>query len=118
MQIAFLLFDRFTALDVVGPYDVLNHLPDATVTFVADDVAAAAAWYSELLGVEPYFRRPAEGPAAYVEFRIGDYQHELGIMDARYAPRPRPGQPGGVLAYWAVDDVQAAYERLLGLDRR
>ncbi|WBC15515.1 DJ-1/PfpI family protein [Micromonospora sp. WMMA1998] len=36
MQIAFLLFDRFTALDVVGPYDVLSHLPGARVTLVAD----------------------------------------------------------------------------------
>ncbi|MFG1677405.1 DJ-1/PfpI family protein [Micromonospora sp. NPDC049282] len=36
MQIAFLLFDRFTALDVVGPYDVLSHLPGARVTFVAE----------------------------------------------------------------------------------
>lgn len=36
MRIAFLLFDRFTALDVVGPYDVLSHLPGARVTFVAE----------------------------------------------------------------------------------
>ncbi|WP_250038208.1 DJ-1/PfpI family protein [Paractinoplanes maris] len=36
MQIAILLFDRFTALDVVGPYDVLSHLPGAHVTFVAE----------------------------------------------------------------------------------
>jgi putative intracellular protease/amidase len=35
MDIAILLFDRFTALDAVGPYDVLKHLPDANVTFVA-----------------------------------------------------------------------------------
>jgi transcriptional regulator GlxA family with amidase domain len=36
MQIAFLLFDRFTALDVIGPYDVLSRLPQAQVTFVAE----------------------------------------------------------------------------------
>jgi putative intracellular protease/amidase len=35
MDIAIPLFDRFTALDAVGPYDVLSRLPDATVTFVA-----------------------------------------------------------------------------------
>jgi putative intracellular protease/amidase len=34
MQIAAVLFDRLTALDVVGPYEVLQRLPDATVTFV------------------------------------------------------------------------------------
>jgi transcriptional regulator GlxA family with amidase domain len=36
MQIAILLFDRLTALDAVGPYEVLSRLPDATVTFVAE----------------------------------------------------------------------------------
>lgn len=34
MQIACVLFPRLTALDVVGPYEVLQRLPDATVTFV------------------------------------------------------------------------------------
>jgi putative intracellular protease/amidase len=35
MDIAILLFDRFTALDAVGPYEVLTRLPGAVVTFVA-----------------------------------------------------------------------------------
>ena len=35
MDIAILLFDRLTALDAVGPYEVLSRLPDAHVTFVA-----------------------------------------------------------------------------------
>ena len=34
MQIAVLLFDRFTALDAVGPYEVLSRLPGAQATFV------------------------------------------------------------------------------------
>ena len=34
MQIAAVLFDRLTALDVIGPYEVLQRLPDAVVTFV------------------------------------------------------------------------------------
>jgi transcriptional regulator GlxA family with amidase domain len=37
MDIAILLFDRFTSLDAVGPYEVLSHLPDANVTFVATE---------------------------------------------------------------------------------
>lgn len=37
MDIAILLFDRLTALDAVGPYEVLSRLPDATVTFVATE---------------------------------------------------------------------------------
>ncbi|HEX6685304.1 MAG TPA: DJ-1/PfpI family protein, partial [Candidatus Limnocylindrales bacterium] len=36
MQIAIVLFDRFTALDVVGPYDVLSHLPKAETVLVAE----------------------------------------------------------------------------------
>ncbi|MBM2619278.1 DJ-1/PfpI family protein [Actinoplanes sp. LDG1-06] len=35
MQINFLLYDRMTALDVVGPYEVLSRLPGASVLFVA-----------------------------------------------------------------------------------
>jgi transcriptional regulator GlxA family with amidase domain len=34
MQIAILLFDRLTALDAVGPYEVLARLPGAETTFV------------------------------------------------------------------------------------
>jgi putative intracellular protease/amidase len=37
MNIAILLYDRLTALDAVGPYEVLSRLPGATVTFVAED---------------------------------------------------------------------------------
>jgi len=34
MQIVILLFDNYTALDVVGPYEVLSKLPGATIRFV------------------------------------------------------------------------------------
>ena len=37
MDIAILLYDRFTALDAIGPYETLGRLPDATVTFVATE---------------------------------------------------------------------------------
>jgi putative intracellular protease/amidase len=37
MDIAIPLFDRLTALDAVGPYDVLSRLPGATVSFVAEE---------------------------------------------------------------------------------
>lgn len=36
MEIAVLLFDRFTALDAVGPYEVLSRIPGARTLFVAD----------------------------------------------------------------------------------
>ncbi|GGQ07954.1 MULTISPECIES: VOC family protein [Streptomyces] len=82
----------------------------ATINFWADDLEAAKAWYTEVLGIAPYFERPG-----YAEFRIGDYQHEIGIVDRRYAPPGAAKEPGGAVAYWAVDDLQAAHRRLLAL---
>jgi predicted enzyme related to lactoylglutathione lyase len=89
-----------------------------TVTFYADHLDEAAAWYTEALGVEPYFRKEFEGSVAYIEFRIGDYQHELGFLDRRFAPEgdaAATGVTGGAVVYWAVDDIDAAYDRLLAL---
>ncbi|MDQ3759565.1 MAG: DJ-1/PfpI family protein [Actinomycetota bacterium] len=37
MKIAILVFPRLTALDAVGPYEVLSRLPGAELTFVAPD---------------------------------------------------------------------------------
>jgi putative intracellular protease/amidase len=39
MDIAILIYPRFTALDAVGPYEVLSRLPDAKVTFVAEEAS-------------------------------------------------------------------------------
>ncbi|MFF8914323.1 DJ-1/PfpI family protein [Streptomyces sp. NPDC015032] len=36
MQIAIVLFDRFTSLDAVGPYEMLARTPDAETVFVAE----------------------------------------------------------------------------------
>jgi putative intracellular protease/amidase len=37
LDIAILLFDRLTALDAIGPYEVLSRLPGASVTFVGTE---------------------------------------------------------------------------------
>lgn len=37
MRVAIALFDRFTALDAVGPYEVLSRLPGAETVFVAQE---------------------------------------------------------------------------------
>jgi hypothetical protein len=66
----------------------------STVSFFAEDVTAAQR-YTELLGIEPCFVRPIEGTPAYVEIRIGDYQHELGIVDSRIAAHGRSDKAGG-----------------------
>ncbi|MGW1372978.1 VOC family protein [Streptomyces sp. NPDC002446] len=75
----------------------------ATIRYHADDLAAARAWYSEVLGLEPYFER-----AEYIEFRLGDHLQEFGISRTRSAP-------AGVVAYWHVEDVDAVMARLLTL---
>src|SRR5580698_9950696 len=42
MHIVIPLFDRFTALDAIGPYEVLSRLPGAEVTFAAVDAGPVA----------------------------------------------------------------------------
>jgi len=37
MQIAILIFDKLTALDAIGPYEVLSRLPGAELSFVAKE---------------------------------------------------------------------------------
>jgi predicted enzyme related to lactoylglutathione lyase len=87
--------------------------PSVTSSYFEADLAAARQWYTQLLGIEPYFVRPVDGPPAYIEFRIGDYQHELGLIDSRYAPPGSANGPGGAVMYWHVDDVNAMLEKLL-----
>lgn len=76
-----------------------------TVIYHAPDLAKAKAWYSKVLGIEPYFDQPF-----YVGFNIGGY--ELGLdPDAASTP----GGKGGSVAYWGVADAHAAFERLISL---
>ena len=82
----------------------------ANVSFYAADHEAARKWYTELFGIEPYFNRPG-----YSEFRIGDYQHEIGLIDRRYAPKGSATIPGGAVVSWHVDDVAAMREKLLAM---
>lgn len=88
----------------------------ATTSFYADDLAAARDWYAELLGQKPYFAFP-EAPAApaYIEFRIGDDEDELGFIDRKYAPGSGTAGPGGAVMYWHVDDVAATLAMLLAM---
>ncbi|GCF09908.1 VOC family protein [Dictyobacter arantiisoli] len=71
-----------------------------TVVYGVDDIAKAKAWYSEILGIEPYFDQPF-----YVGFTVGGF--ELGLDPA--APRGASGP----VAYWGVEDAHEAYQRLL-----
>lgn len=84
----------------------------ATISLFAADHAAARQWYTDFLGIEPYFTRPG-----YVEFRLGDYQTELGIIDSSFIPRLKDAAPipSGIITYWHVDDLDATFQRLLDL---
>ena len=81
-----------------------------TVSFWTADLATAKKWYAELLGIEPYFERPG-----YAEFRLGDYQHELGLIDSSYMPNSSATGPAGAVVYWHVDDVTATFKKLLSM---
>ncbi len=76
-----------------------------TVIYHAPDLEKTKVWYSEALGIEPYFDQPF-----YVGYNIGGY--ELGLdPDASSTP----GGNGGSVAYWGVADVEAAVRRLISL---
>jgi len=87
----------------------------ANVRFHTSDLEAAKRWYTEALGVAPYFERPG-----YAEFRFGDHQQELGLVDRRYlsflgSPPSAGTEPAGAVAYFQVEDVRAAEERLIAM---
>jgi predicted enzyme related to lactoylglutathione lyase len=96
----------------------------ATISFYANDLEAAKAWYAKLLGVDPYFERHFEDPQSGeerlgdIEFRLGDYQHELGIIDRSFAPYEPADGPSGAVVFWHVDDVDAALARLKAMDAK
>jgi catechol 2,3-dioxygenase-like lactoylglutathione lyase family enzyme len=71
-----------------------------TVKYAAPDLEKAKAWYARALGLRPYFDQPF-----YVGFNVGGF--ELGL-DPNAATRGA----GGVVAYWGVPDIAAAWEHL------
>src|SRR5438034_5960359 len=77
-----------------------------TVIYPVSDLDQARAWYSSVLGIEPYFDQPF-----YVGFNVGGY--ELGL-DPDPSSSAGAGA-GGVVVYWGVSDADAALNRLLSL---
>jgi predicted enzyme related to lactoylglutathione lyase len=72
-----------------------------TVIYKVDDLDDAKAWYSALLGAEPYFDEPF-----YVGYNVGGY--ELGL-DPDMSGSIRGTSPA---AYWGVADIAADIEKL------
>ncbi len=70
-----------------------------TVIYPAPDLAAAKAWYSRILGVEPYFDEEY-----YVGFNLAGYELALD---------PGGDAATGVVTYWGVADVDAAVDALV-----
>lgn len=82
----------------------------SNVSSYAADLDAATDWYTRVLGAPPYFVVPG-----YREWRTGDDEDELGLIDAAYAPPGAADAPGRSVVSWHVDDVHAEVERLVGL---
>ena len=82
-----------------------NFLGLRTAIYHVPDLDKAKAWYSKVLGIEPYFDQPF-----YVGFNVGGY--ELGLDPD---PSSKSEGPGGVVVYWGVADADDALKRLLSL---
>jgi putative intracellular protease/amidase len=66
MEIAILLFDRMTALDAVGPYEVLRRLPGAEVRFYAKSAGPQRADSGTLALVADHTLEEATAPEILV----------------------------------------------------
>ena len=64
-----------------------------TVNFFADDVPAAVSGTPSCSASSRTSSVPRR-PGGYVEFRIGTYSDELGIIDRKYAAHPTAGPAG------------------------
>lgn len=70
-----------------------------TVIYPAPDLAAAKAWWTKVLGIEPYFDEPF-----FVGFSPGGYEFGLD---------PNADPAAGAVSYWGVPDVDVAYAELV-----
>lgn len=70
-----------------------------TVVYPVGDLDSAKAWYTSLLGFEPYFDQPF-----YVGFNVGGY--ELGLL-------PRRDEADRSLTYWGVPNAEDAVRALV-----
>ena len=71
-----------------------------TVVYHVFDLAASKAWWTKILGQEPYFDQPF-----YVGYNVGGYELGLHPVESK--------ETVGAIAYWGVDDVQASFDRLV-----
>lgn len=70
-----------------------------TVIYPAPDLDASKKWFTDLLGIEPYFDEPF-----YVGYSVAGYELAL---------NPEGDPAVGPVTYWGVPDAQVGLERLL-----
>jgi catechol 2,3-dioxygenase-like lactoylglutathione lyase family enzyme len=73
-----------------------------TISYPVNDLAKAKGWFTEVLGMAPYFDQPF-----YVGFAVGGF--ELGLV-----PDGEPGTQGCV-AFWGVDNIEGEVARIISL---
>lgn len=76
-----------------------------TAAYYVSDISQARDWYSTVLGFGPYFDEPF-----YVGFNVAGYELGLQPLETDAA-----GKSEGVVAYWGVENAEAALKRLLEL---
>ena len=75
-----------------------------TVIYHVDNIEKARQWYSEILGIQPYFSEPY-----YVGFSVGGF--ELGLdPDITGVVKGN-----NVVAYWGTKNIEETFARLLEL---
>ena len=75
-----------------------------TSIYRVTDIEKAKVWYTQVLGIEPYFDQPF-----YVGFEVAGY--ELGLQPDKVTGK----KADNIHVYWGVTDIHESYERLLTL---
>lgn len=73
-----------------------------TAIYPVNDLAKAKIWYSQVLGMKPYFDQPF-----YVGFQVGGF--ELGLLPEGQS------STAGAQPLWGVKNIESTYQRLLDL---
>lgn len=75
-----------------------------TCIYRVSDIQQATAWYSKVLGINPYFNEPF-----YVGFNVAGYELGLQPDDSKEL------KAATVITYWGVDDVAKTFQNLVTL---
>lgn len=76
-----------------------------TTIYKVAEIQEATLWYTKAFEKEPYFNEPF-----YVGFNIGGY--ELGLQPEE---KGNDHKSDNVVAYWGVENIESAYDRLVNL---